>query len=85
MKVLRAMVRDIQHAGVLDYKNIVAKISEKYIAPFFTSTIKICAIFLSIVQQSLVGQGLLIIEASRSNSGTPHSVGPLWTRDQPEV
>jgi len=30
-----------------------------------------------------VGQGLLIIEDSRSHSNTPHSVGLLWTRDQP--
>jgi len=30
-----------------------------------------------------VGQGLLIIEASRSHSDTPHSVGLLWTSDQP--
>jgi hypothetical protein len=29
-------------------------------------------------QQPLVGQGLLIIEASRSQSDTPHSVGLLW-------
>jgi hypothetical protein len=29
-----------------------------------------------------VGQGLLIIEASRSPSDTPHSVGLLWTSDQ---
>ena len=27
-------------------------------------------------QQPLLGQGLLIIEASRSHSDTPHSVGP---------
>jgi hypothetical protein len=30
-------------------------------------------------QQPLVGQDLLIIEASRSHSDTPHSVGLLWT------
>jgi hypothetical protein len=41
--------------------------------------------FLLMVQQPLVGQGLLIIEASRSNSDTPHSVGLLWTSDQPEA
>jgi hypothetical protein len=35
------------------------------------------------VQQPIVGQGLLIIEASRSHSDTPHSVGLLWTSDQP--
>jgi hypothetical protein len=32
-----------------------------------------------------VGQGLLMIEASRSHSDTPHSVGLLWTRDQPDA
>ena len=34
-------------------------------------------------QQPLVGQGVLIIEASCSHSDTPHSVGLLWTSDQP--
>jgi hypothetical protein len=42
-------------------------------------------IFFSMVQQSLVGQGLLIIEASRSHSDTSHSVGLLWTSDQPNA
>jgi len=35
------------------------------------------------MQQPPVGQGVLIIEASRSYSDTPHSVGILWTGDQP--
>jgi hypothetical protein len=35
-------------------------------------------------QQSLVDQGLLIIKASRSPSDT-HSVGLLWTSDQPDA
>jgi len=35
-------------------------------------------------QQHLVGQDLLIIEASRSHSDTPHWVGLLWTSDQPD-
>ena len=34
-------------------------------------------------QQSLVGHGLLIVEASRSHSDAPNSVGLLWTSDQP--
>jgi len=34
-------------------------------------------------QQNLVREGLLIIEASRSHSGTPHSVGLPWTSNQP--
>jgi hypothetical protein len=38
--------------------------------------------FPPMAQQPLVGQGLLIIEASRSHSDTPHSVGLLWTSDQ---
>jgi hypothetical protein len=37
------------------------------------------------LQQHLVGQGLLIIEASRSHSDTPHSVGLLWTSNQPDA
>jgi len=36
-------------------------------------------------QQPLVGQGLLVIEASRSHSGTPHSVGLPRTCDQPDT
>jgi hypothetical protein len=35
--------------------------------------------------QSLVIQGVLTVEASRSHTGTPHSVGLLWTTDQPEA
>ena len=31
---------------------------------------------------TLLGQGLLVIEASRSHSDTPQSVGLLWTSDQ---
>jgi len=34
-------------------------------------------------QQPLVGQGLLIFDASRSYSDTPHSIWFLWTSDQP--
>jgi hypothetical protein len=34
-------------------------------------------------QLPLGGLGLLIIEASRSHSDTPHSIGFLWTSDQP--
>jgi len=35
-------------------------------------------------QVSLVDQGLNI-EVSRSHSYTPHSVGLLWTSDQPDT
>jgi len=36
-------------------------------------------------QQSLVGQGVLIIQTLRSHSDTPQSVGLVWTSDQPEA
>jgi hypothetical protein len=36
--------------------------------------------FFFMAQQPLLGQGLLIIEASR-----PQSVGLLWTSDQPDA
>ena len=32
---------------------------------------------------ALVGLDLLIVEASRSQSDTQHSVGLLWTNDRP--
>jgi hypothetical protein len=41
--------------------------------------------FFFMAQQPLVGQGLLIIEGSRSHSATSHSVGLLWTSDQPDA
>jgi hypothetical protein len=37
------------------------------------------------VQQPLLGQGLLIIEAPLSHSDTPHSIGLVWTSDQPDA
>ena len=40
---------------------------------------------LSMVQQLPVDQDLLIFEASRSNSEAPHSVGLLWSSDQPDL
>jgi hypothetical protein len=42
-----------------------------------------CTELLFMALQPLMGQGLLIIEASRSHSDTPHSVGLLWTSDRP--
>jgi hypothetical protein len=42
-------------------------------------------IFFLMAQHPLVGQGLLIIEVSRSHSDTSHSVGLLWTSDQPNA
>jgi hypothetical protein len=45
----------------------------------------LCIPPISMTQQPLVGQGLLVIEASRSHSDTLHSVGLLWTSDQPDA
>jgi len=39
--------------------------------------------FPPMAQQPPTGQGFLFIEASRSHSDTPHTVGLLWTSDQP--
>jgi hypothetical protein len=36
-------------------------------------------------RQPIVGQGLLIVETSRSYSDTPHSAGLLWTSHQPKA
>jgi len=36
-------------------------------------------------QKHPMGQGLLIIEDSLLHSDTPHSVGLLWTSDQPHA
>jgi hypothetical protein len=38
-----------------------------------------------IAQQTLLGYGLLIIEASPSHSDTPQSIGLLWMSDQPDA
>jgi hypothetical protein len=43
----------------------------------------VVSIFFSVAQQPLVGQDLLIIEASRSHLDARYSVGLLWTSDQP--
>jgi hypothetical protein len=39
-------------------------------------------IFVLVARQPIVGQDLRTIEASRSHSDTPHTVGPRWTSDQ---
>jgi len=35
-----------------------------------------------VARQPPMGHGLLTVEASRSHSDTPHSVGLIWTNDQ---
>jgi hypothetical protein len=47
--------------------------------------ISILQIFEFFFQRPPVGQGLLIVEASRSHSDTPHSGGFPWTSDQPDA
>jgi hypothetical protein len=41
--------------------------------------------FFFMVQQSPIGQGLLITQASLSHSDTQHSVGLYWKNDQPDA
>jgi hypothetical protein len=40
-------------------------------------------VFLFMAQQTLAGQGLFIVEDSRSHSDIPHSIEMLWTSDIP--
>lgn len=40
---------------------------------------KVSTFCFSMVWQTLVGQGFLIVDASRSHSDAPHSVGFLWS------
>jgi hypothetical protein len=42
-------------------------------------------VFFFMTQQPLVYQGLLIFEASRPHSDTPHSVGLFWSSYQPDA
>jgi hypothetical protein len=41
-------------------------------------------IYIFMAREPLVGQGPLTVEVLRSYSDTPHSVGLLWTSDQPD-
>jgi len=40
--------------------------------------------FCFLTRHFLVGQGLLTVDAAGSYSDTPHSIGLLWTSDQPD-
>ena len=42
-------------------------------------------VFLTTAQQPPVGHGLLIVEDSQLHSDASHSVGILWTSDQPDA
>jgi hypothetical protein len=71
------------HFNVSRYSTVLHGISlyepHSHLLPLLANT------FLFMSQQLLVGQGLLIIEASRSHWDTAHSVGLLWTSDQPDA
>jgi hypothetical protein len=41
--------------------------------------------FLFMARQPLVGQGLVIVEASQSHSDTRQTLGLLWTSDQSDA
>jgi hypothetical protein len=57
---------------------------EKYLF-FFCQQSLLVTFFITMAQQPLVVQSLLIIETSRSHTHTPHSVGLLSTSDQPDA
>ena len=50
-----------------------------------TTTTTVTTTFFPVALQSLVGQGLLTIEASRSHSDLPYSVGLPWTSDKADA
>jgi len=49
------------------------------------TTLVVIRPFVTLAQQPPVGQGLLNVQDSWSHSDTPHSVGLLWTSDQPDA
>jgi len=49
---------------------------------YYSPNMRLIFIFF-MAQQSLAGHGLLSIMATLSHSDKPHSVGLLWTGDQP--
>jgi hypothetical protein len=61
--------------GVVSYFDLIT--SGSHIALRYT------AFFSPMAQRPLGGLGLLIVETLRSHSDTAHSVGLLWTSDQP--
>jgi hypothetical protein len=66
-------------------ENLIYCSTEKWLGPHLASiTLNVLIVF-PVVQQPLVGQGLLIIEAAQSHSDTPHSPWLLWTGDQPDT
>jgi hypothetical protein len=69
------------HDGTGMFINLIS--TWRYVE-WFIDNILLRVSFISMAQQPLVGQSL-IIEASRWHSDTLHSVGRLWTSDQPDA
>ena len=63
--------RTLLHVSAIKHHNQGSVSTNEYIT-------LIHQIYIYMAQQPLVGHGLLSIEASRSHSDTPHSVGLLW-------
>jgi hypothetical protein len=59
-----------------DFHEPLHEAGSPYFTPFY---------FPPMAQQPPLGLGLLFIEASRSRSDTPHSVGLIWTIDKPDA
>jgi len=87
------VVRVLQDRGILPHiLNLCNKWNGQYMAQFpepahsyvITMPCIILIFFPPMVWQPVVGHGLLNVEASRSHSETPHSLGLLWTRHQPD-
>ena len=51
----------------------------------FSNTFNLCSSLFYHGATALVGQNLLVIEDSLSLSDAPHSIGLLWTSDQPDA
>jgi hypothetical protein len=69
-----------QRAVDVIYVKLVYQNLNNYFFHFFILNVPI---FLA--QQPPVGQGLRIIQASRSHSDTPQTVGLLWMSDKPDA
>jgi len=73
--------------GLRTYQHPIRVLHTTYVMTilFILTTSIASIIFFATAQQPPVVQGLLIVEDSRSNSDTPHSVGLLWTSDQSDT
>jgi hypothetical protein len=56
-----------------------------FLTQFPSEVFGIGTVFFFMAQQPTMGQGLIIVEASRSHSDPRHTVGLFWTSDQPDA